>query len=241
MTYFEDIKERERRLFQEYSAGSTTAKADLMQSLAPVIYGQVNKFKGSGLPDIALELEAKDLAYKAIDTYDPTKAQLNTHVTNSLKKLSRFVMNYQNIGHIPEPRILMIGKYNTIFDNLEAELGREPTVIELSDNLQVSIAEVERLQSELRKDLSMTLQDDDDDGGFYFYAETPGEDPAARQAIEFVYYDADPIDKKIMEYRFGLSGVRRLSSKDIALNLKMSPSALKKRELKIAKEIRGLI
>lgn len=229
------------QLFQTYQSGDDKAKYELLNSLGPVIQGQVNKYRGSGLPDVALKLEARRLASKAIDTYDPNQAQLNTHVTNNLKKLSRFVMNYQNIGHIPEPRILMISKYNTIYDNLEANTGREPTVVELADAMNVSIAEVERLQTELRKDLSMTLQDDDDEAGFYFYAQTPEVDPQLRQAIEFVYFDADPIDKKIMEYMFGMGGVQRKTSKEIGQKLRLSPSTLKKQQISIAKQIKELV
>ena len=150
-------------------------------------------------------------------------------------------MNYQNIGHIPEPRILMISKYTTIFDNLEAELGREPTVMELADGLQVSVSEIERLQSELRNDLSMTLQDDGDESGFYFHAQGPTQDPVIKQAIEFVYFDADPVDKKIMEYMFGLGGVLQLTSKNISARLHLSPGTLKKRQINIATKIKELV
>lgn len=196
------LQEQEMALYEKYRSGSTRAKYRLLDSLNPIIASQVNKYTGSGLPSSALKLEAKRLTNKAIESYDPNKAQLNTHVINNLKKLSRFVMNYQNIGHIPEPRVLMIGKYNTIFDNLEADLGREPTVAELADAMQVNPAEIERLQTELRKDLSMTTPGDDDEGGFYFYAQPSTVEPEKKQAIEFIYYDADPINKKIIEYMF---------------------------------------
>lgn len=196
------LQEQEMALFEKYRDGSITAKYKLLDSLNPIITSQVNKYAGSGLPPSALKLEAKRLTNKAIQSYDPNKAQLNTHVINNLKKLSRFVMNYQNIGHIPEPRVLMIGKYNTIYDNLEADLGREPTIVELADAMQVNVTEIERLQIELRKDLSMTTPGEDDEGGFYFYAQPAITDPAKKQAVEFVYYDSDPINKKIIEYMF---------------------------------------
>ncbi len=110
----EELKQYEQDLFKKYQAGTPGAKRDLLKSLAPVINSQAGRFSGSGLPDIAVKLEGQRLALEAFKTYDPSKSQLNTHVTNSLKKLSRFVTNYQNVGHIPEPRALMIGKYNVI-------------------------------------------------------------------------------------------------------------------------------
>lgn len=169
--------------------------------MTPLIRSQVGKYKNSGLPYKALELEGKKLASHALDTYDPNKGtQINTHVTNYLQKLSRFTNTYQNVGHIPEPRALMLGRYETIFSNLEEEKGREPTIQELADAMHVPPAEITRLQSERRADLHMELPAADlEDGGFTYYIMPDEEDPQLRGAVEFVWFDSDPINKKIME------------------------------------------
>lgn len=234
-------KEKEMELYDRWRSGDNTAKTELLSSLKPLINRQAGRFQGSGLPDTAIRLEGVRLASSAIDTYDPTKAQLNTHVTNYLKKLSRFVTDYQNVGHIPEPRALMIGKYNTIYSNLEADKGREPTVVELSDAMQVSIAEIERLQSELRKDLSLSIEesDDDEEGGFYAF-NRPEEDYRQKEAIEAVYFEADPVDKKIMEYTLGLYGAPKLKANQVAKKLKLGDVDLKNRRTAIAMEISQL-
>jgi DNA-directed RNA polymerase specialized sigma subunit len=103
--------------------------------MRPVYQKEANKFKSAPLPNSAIESQAKILTLKAFETYDPSKSQLNTHVTNHLKHLQRYVLEYQNIGKIPEHRGLAIGKYQTVFDNLKEDLGREPTDMELADNL----------------------------------------------------------------------------------------------------------
>ena len=52
----------------------------------------------------------------------------------------------------------------------------------------------------MRGDLSMTM-DTSDDGGFYYFQNSLDKAPDADQlrAIQFVYFDADPLNKKIME------------------------------------------
>lgn len=233
---------KEFELFKKYQKGDTSAKKELLKSLTPLVISQVNKFINSGLPPLAIQLEGIRLTSNAIDTYDPSKAQLNTHVMNNLKKLSRFVTNYQNIGHIPEPRALMIGKYNTIFSNLYADKGREPTTQELADAMQVSMAEIERLQSELRKDLSTSvIEEDDDETGFYKYIQQTTQDPKQKEAIEFVYFDSDPVDKKILEWTLGVYGNQTLPAKEIARKLGLTDFQLKQRKEKLAKEISELI
>ena len=237
-----EFKNKETELYNRYKQGDQNAKIELISSLAPLINSSVNKFNTSGLPPIAIKLEGQRLASMAIDCYDPNKSQLNTHVMNYLQKLSRFVNTYNNVGHIPEPRILLIGKYNNIKSNLEADKGREATLTELSDAMQLPILEIERLQTELRKDLSTTLiAEDEDDTGFYEYTENIGNDPKLKEAIDFVYFDADPVDKKILEKTLGLYGNIKVTGKDLTRSLFITDADLKKRKEKLAKEIKELL
>lgn len=236
-------KKDELELWKRYKKkDDKEAKKELIHSLKPLIRSQVNKYRTSGLPYDSLELEGINLASKAIETYDPTKAQLNTHVVNNLQKLSRFTTQHQNVGYIPEPRALMIGKYNTIYSNLEEEKGREPTIQELSDAMQVSPAEIERLQKEQRSDLHMTLPETDDEGGgFSYYIMPDEEDPQAREALEFTYFDAEPVDKKVLEYTFGLGGTEKTTNKEIKAKLGLTETELRKRRQRLAKNIKELL
>lgn len=237
-------KEEEFELFKKYKKeDDKQAKKQLVKSLTPLIRSQVGKYKASGVPYEALELEGKRLASKAIDTYDEDKGtQLNTHVTNYLQKLYRFTVENQNVGYIPEPRALLLGKYKTIFSNLEAEKGREPTVTELADAMQVSQAEIERIQSEQRKDLHMELPSTDpDEGGFSYYVMPDTEDPQLRQALEFVYFDTDSTNKKILEWTFGMGGAPRKTAKEIKEKLNLTETELRKRREQLSKEIKELL
>ena len=159
-----------------------------------------------------------------------------------LKKLSRFVTTYQNVGHIPEPRALMIGKYHTLYSNLADDKGREPTIDELADSMNVSQKEIQRLQSELRGDLSIEYKEGDSDepSGFYQFT-NQSYDPKLKQAIDFVYYDADPQEKKILEWTLGLNGQPQKQHKEIASALKLTDAELKKKREDLAKKIKELI
>lgn len=236
-------KDREFDLYTRYkNKNDLNAKKELLHSLAPLINGQVNKYINSGLPKLSIELEGLRLAGNALDTYDPNKAQLNTHVTNNLKKLSRFVTDYQNIGHIPEPRALMIGQYHAVKSNLSDEKGREPTSQEIADDMSISIKEVERLQSELRKDLYMSnVAEDDDEVGFYEFINPSDQTSSYQEALEFVYFDASPQEKRIIEAYTGIYGKPKKKTKDLLIELNMTESQLAILRKKIAVEIKELL
>lgn len=241
----QELKTKELDLYYKYKSGDMEAKNQLVKSLNPIISQQASKYYNSGIPPIAIRLEGKRLADHAIDTYDPSKAQLNTHVFNNLQKLSRFVTTYQNVGYIPEPRALMIGRYINIKDNLEAELGREPTTAELADALKVSVAEIDRLQLEMRKELSMQLITQDDEGGrsgFYEYSNQPTlVDPKRTQAIDIIYFDSDNTDRKILEMTGLYGNFQKRTDRDMLLALNLSPIELKTRKQNIAKKIKELL
>ena len=227
-------KQRELALWQEYSTkNSSQALGELLTSYEPLLQQQVNRYSASPLPRPALETEVRKLAVKAFQTYDPSKAQLNTHVMNHLKHLQRFVLNYQNVGKIPENRGTKISKYHHIKANLEDELEREPTVAELADAMQISPAEVERLQLELRQDLNIMQKKDD---AFFDYNLGTDVSPL-RTAVEFVYFDSPAEDKKILEYTFGLGGVVKKDVKGIAQALNKTESYIRRRRRAIAQKI----
>lgn len=237
-------KERELELWKRYKTGDNRALIELLESLAPLIHGQVGKFAGVGLPRVSIEMEAKRLTIQALDTYDPNfGTQLNTHITNYLKKIQRYVIKHQNVAQIPEPRAIALGRYTTIYENLESEKGREPTVSELADEMKWSPLEVERLQVEQRKDLSMTMDTDDSEGGFYYFQNPNLPTYADTQAIEFVYFDSDPIDKKIMEYSFPKFGktITPLTKKEISQKLSLTPQEVRKRQKQLGVKIKELI
>jgi len=227
----EQSKTKELSLWKDYRKGDFKARAKLLRSLNPLIQRSVNKYTNSGLPREALETEARTLAAGAFESYDPSKAALGTHVTNHLKHLQRFVIEYQNVAKIPENRAIAISKFLNIKTNLTETLGREPTTIELSEELNWSPAEVNRMLTEQRRDLSMISGED-----ILYENALKGQD-VTLEAIYYVYYTVGNEDKKILEWTFGLFGNQRLSVSDIAFRLNKSETYIHKKYKELIEQI----
>jgi DNA-directed RNA polymerase sigma subunit (sigma70/sigma32) len=195
----------------------------LITSLDPYIQSHVNKFSTVPIPRTALESQAKLLALKALQTYDPKRGtQINTHLGHELKHLNRYVIEYQNVGKIPENRGLAISKFQNIKSNLTEDLEREPTVVELADSLQWSPAEVERMQNELRSDILITQGKEE-----AFFDTTYNKSDKERDIVEFVYYQSAPDEKKVLEYTFGLGGNPKLTVAEMAMRLNKTPAEIR--------------
>ena len=236
MKQYNTTKIKELDLWKLYESGDKTSLPKLITSMDPIIQSNVNKYSGVPLPRMALESEARRLAVNAFDTYNPNKgAALGTHVTNHLKHLQRFVLQYQNVGKIPEHRGIAISRYHNVKDNLEQDLNRPPTILELSDTLGWALAEVERMESEMRQDLTIGTGKEETSSFFdtSFYTRDK-----AKETIRFIYYDPkiDSVKKKIIEYSIGI-GTPILSTFEIANKLNITEAQVRKIKSELAEEV----
>jgi len=189
---------------------------DLLDYMSPTIQSNVNKFKNAPIPNSALNLEAKKWAVKSFETYNPDRnTKLSTHTTNWMKKLNRYVYSRQNVGYIPEERVIKIQTFNNVKSNLETKFGREPSQVELSDELSWPIQEVERMDKELRKDIAPT----DAMSDFGYISSDP-----SREVLNYIYFELSPQEQSVYDYTIGSHGKNKLSGNDIAKKLKVSPS-----------------
>jgi len=229
-------KQKELGLWHDWKGGNKQSLPTLLRSMDPLIQQQVNKFQAAAIPRTAIEAQGRALAVKAFEDYDPNKgAALNTHVFNHLKHLQRYVIDYQNVGKIPEHRGIQISRFRNIKRNLEEELGREPNVIELSEALDWSQKEVNRMVSEQRTDV--TLRQSLEESGWYD-KDALITDPT-KELLEFVYHDPNLTmeEKKAMEYFFGMGNMPRLSVKEIALKMNKPESYIRKIGKKISSQV----
>jgi len=229
-------KQKELELWYDWKKGNADALPQLIRSFDPLIQMHVNKYSSAPIPRAAIEAQGRSLAVKALQEYDPNRgAALNTHIVNHLKHLQRYVIDYQNIGKIPEHRGIAISKFNNVKKNLEENLEREPTIVELSEELNWAPKEVERMLSEQRTDI--TLRQTGEEGGWWDRDFT--ETDFTKEIIDFYYHQPTTSmeDRKIIEYYFGMAGEPKLAVKDIALRMNKPESYIRRAAKRIAEEI----
>lgn len=222
-------KEEEVEMWKTWKANPTNENLKpLMKSLSPLIDHHVNKMHGN-LPKSALRAQMVKLTINALDKYDPDKAQLNTYLYGTAgQKLHRYVYTYQNLGSIPEPRIIQIGTYKRVRSNLEAELGRDPTYEEIADEMKVDVKQLRLLDKELRSDLVQDLN--------YSNVLDEGSDDVD-DAIAMVHAELIGTEREVLEYLYGLNGKPQLSNSEIARKLNISQPMVTQIKAKIARRI----
>lgn len=197
----ETRKADEHKLYQEWSANqSPKAFQQLYTSMKPLLYKAAEKASyGSNIPESAHRIWAAQIFFDALRTYKPSAGTaLQTHVYNAVhQKAKRLNYLYQNLGHIPEPRLAQVGLYQNIYENMKSSLGREPSQAEVADKLGWGLKDVTKIQKELTKDLAMDLGTEEQ-GVF--------ESSIDEEILDYVYYELNSEEQLMYDYVFGKHG-----------------------------------
>ena len=207
---------------------------ELYQQMEGVIKDRTNRYSSYGIPQVAVESEGRKAFKEAIDRYDPSyNTKLSTFVTNYLKQVGNYVKNYKDVARIPQNRATQIYTYKRTKEDLEVQKGREPTAQEMAEELKWDINEVQRMEKELRKELtgsglreaglSMDLS----------------EDPRKMDTLLMVYHQLTGEEKLIFEYLTGFGGKPKLdTAQEISRALGLSPATVSRRRKKLMEKIK---
>jgi DNA-directed RNA polymerase specialized sigma subunit len=218
------------QLYQAWKANPTPElMGPLITSMRPLMESQLGKYKGT-LPPSALRGQAKRFMAGAVKSYDPTRGtKLTSHVVNSLQQLHRKNYEAQSAFRLSEELQRGIGIYHRSMENLRAELGREPTLEEISGDLAWPMSKIQRLARQDRGEVS---------GEDLSYDPIDPYQDSHDPVIDFVYHDLSPEDKIVMELATGYGGKAKLPKTEIARILKVTPARVTQRSLEIAKKIK---
>lgn len=229
-------KEQEQSLWVEWKGSQDPNKMfQLMHSYQPLIHSTTNRYRAAGLPRSVLNAEGQRLAIDAIKTYDPKRgASLNTHIYNNLRNVNRLVYKNIQVGKIPEVRGMKIATYRNLKSNMEDRLGREPAIDEMADELGWSVAEADRMERELRVELTAAKIE-----GAPFYGQATTHANRELELMRYLYHELSGPDKVIFEHIFGYGGKSILTNKEIAQKLHTNEMAITRAKRRLSSKIRS--
>lgn len=214
---------------------SPESTGNLLRVVDPVINEAIRTYGGGAAKSPTLKGKARRLTISALQTYDPTRAKLRTHLLSQLQGLRRMSAKEEQILNIPEQVLLDLGGLRESENRLRDRLGRDPSDLELADHTGLSRKRIGYLRTMRPSYSEGRLVRVDDEG-------TSMNMPAVEQMTptgaldawnDFVYHDLDPIDQQIMEHTLGMHGKPQLSNQDIARKLQLSPGAISQRKARI--------
>jgi DNA-directed RNA polymerase specialized sigma subunit len=203
----------------------------LFQNFRGLIRQKANRWANNvEMPPAAIHAEFNKQFVKALQSYDPNKgAALGTWVSTNLQKAQRWVTTHQNTARIPENRVYKIGMFETARNQLDDQLGRDPTHQELADHLGWTEREVVHMATQVRKaNISSAWEHD------------PTEILPSREAevLKLIKFELSPEERLVYEHTVGEGGRQTLRPSEIATRLGYSPSKVTRLRQSIDQKIK---
>jgi len=223
----ETRQQQDLELWKEWRRTNNPATLEkLLKRLQPLIYREVNKW-GSTVPPAALESKGRLLTVEALKSYDPNRrAAIGTHVTSRLRKLSRHVYPHQNVVRLPENKQLMFNTVAVAENRLQDELGRDPSVEELADELKWTPRKVSDFQRSFgRRELV------ESEGAFI------DSDEGESTLTDFFYHGLPPNDQRLFEDITGYGGRNPKSNAALRRKYNLTQGQLSYKKRKFTEQV----
>ncbi len=208
--------------------------SQMLKTVDPVINKGLANYSGGLSKSPMMRGKAKQLTINAIKSYDPKKGDINTHLMSHLQRLRRLGAHERQLIRLPERVAVSQQELAQIEKDLEDELSRPPSDIEIADRMGMSLKRIAEVRTASRALPEAMIMKPQEEG----LAREPGvislkgdDDNWA----EIVYMDLDPINQFILERMTGMHGHMPINMSQIARKLKLSVPAISQRWNKIQK------
>ena len=210
--------------FNAWKAAPTPENASaLIKTVQPVMDTALRPLGNSP----ALRGHAKRITLGALQSYDPERAGLRTHLMGHLQGLKRIAGRLDVPINIPERVMLQQRDVAEHAQQLMDELGREPSDGEIADRSGLSVKRLHYLRQNRRPVSESQASFDNADGEIV----GPEVDHETPQSIleNFIYSDLSARDQVIMDYALGRNGRPKLGGREIAAQVGVTPGAVSQR------------
>jgi DNA-directed RNA polymerase specialized sigma subunit len=221
---------------QWQTAQTPEMNTQLLGTVQPIIDTAVSSYAGANASP-TIKNRARLMALKALQTYDPQRGNVKTHLLSQLQSLRRLSAKEQNIISLPEQVGLDFQRLSSAENELRDGLSRDPTDDEIADATGLSVRRIRKIrdfhQPVAEGMTAMQMSGSDDAANTDIASTLPNYTKQTDAWLDFVYGDLSPTDKLIMDMTLGRNGRRRASTQDIAARLNVSPGAVSQRAAKI--------
>jgi RNA polymerase primary sigma factor len=209
------LAEEERENLRWAIRDGKAAKEHLIKANSRLVVSVAKKYVGRGVPFLDLIQEGNIGLIRAVKKFDYRRGyKFSTYATWWIRQaVTRAIADQGRTIRVPVHMYEQINRLARVSRQLVQELGRDPTVEEIAEELGVGPKKVERIIKVSQRPLSLEMpvgeEDDSFLGDFIEDSDAPSPTDQAsqqllREQIDDIFASLTPREVRILQLRFGL-------------------------------------
>lgn len=244
----EDEIEVSRRI-SENGLDAELAKQTLINANLRLVVSIAKQYTYRGLPLSDLVQEGNLGLIKAVEKFDWTRGfKFSTYASWWIRQsIVRAIESQTRTIRIPIYKLEAVNKVHYTQQALFQELGREPTIHEISKRIEIDVEKIDEILNLIREPMSLDTPVSDDSestiGSFIEDANVPAPDNALdtaslRHEIGAALADLTPREEKVVRMRYGIGEPTQYSLEEIGSQFCLTRERIRQIELKALRKLR---